>query len=71
MGWSTIKKQCKRLHSDEDVEYATGCMRKKRFPSEAMAQRACAHMTKRYKRTFNVYRCQYCPGECYHVGSTN
>lgn len=70
MSWSSIKRKCKPINDPEDIKYATGCMKKKRFPDWNQANSARASMVKRYRaRDFNVYECKFCDG--FHVGSIN
>jgi hypothetical protein len=69
VSWSNIKKQCKPLNNKDDADYASGCMRKKRFPSKAEADKVAAIMRKRHNKDFNGYNCRF--GSHAHVGSLN
>lgn len=69
MGWADVKKQCRPLHLKDDVEYATGCMKKRRYESVEAAEKACNVMAKRRKKSFNQYNCRFC--DSIHIGSFN
>lgn len=69
MSWSSIKKSCKPLHEKDDVDYKTGCMRKRRFPNEQAAKKAIIKLNKKSDKQFNSYRCRFCKE--LHIGSYN
>ena len=69
MSWSGIKSQCKPLNNREDIEYATGCMKKKAYLTKKEANRICRLMQKRYHKQFNAYPCKF--GHNFHIGSLN
>lgn len=70
MGWSQIKKECKRLHAQDDIDYKNGCMTKMAFSSASDAKIACANMrVKHPNKQFNVYECRFC--RKLHIGGLN
>lgn len=69
MGWGDVKRQCRPIHTKDDTDYASGCMKKRRFTNKVEAEKVCRAMANKHNKSFNVYPCRFC--ESLHIGSLN
>lgn len=76
MGWGDVKRQCRPLHTKDDVEYATGCMKKRAYTDKVQAEKISKAMAAKHHKLFNVYPCRFCnesrtKDTIFHIGSLN